>query len=193
MGTEVDRNSESVKNHRDDDFQKLEQDYRRLQEKTQELISERTHIESELRNIKKQAGRLEEEVRHLRAPPLIVGTLQDVLDPERAIVRSSNGTVFQVSLNQRIEPELLKPGTRVALNQDTLSLVEVLHDAWDPIVSGSEMVEKPDITYDMVARLDDEILSVREAIELPLTKPQLFTKVGINLLIKQKSFTSGST
>ena len=118
-------------------------------------------------------------MRHLRAPPLIVGTLQDVLDPERAIVRSSNGTVFQVSLNQRIEPELLKPGTRVALNQDTLSLVEVLHDAWDPIVSGSEMVEKPDITYDMVAGLDDEILSVREAIELPLTKPQLFTKVGI--------------
>ena len=179
MGTEVDRNSESVKNHRDDDLQKLEQDFRRLQEQTQELISERTHIESELRNVKKQAGRLEEEVRHLRSPPLIVGTLQDVLDPERAIVRSSNGTVFQVSLNQRIEPELLKPGTRVALNQDSLSLVEVLHDAWDPIVSGSEMVEKPDITYDMVAGLDDEILSVREAIELPLTKPQLFVKVGI--------------
>ena len=48
-----------------------------------------------------------------------------------------------------------------------------------PIVSGSEMVEKPDITYEMVAGLDDEILSVREAIELPLTKPELFTKVGI--------------
>ena len=93
MGSEVERNSDSVKNHREDEFQKLEQDYRQLQEQTQELISERTHIESELRNIKKQAGRLEEEVRHLRAPPLIVGTLQDVLDPERAIVRSSNGTV----------------------------------------------------------------------------------------------------
>mgnify|MGYP001980023791 CR=1 FL=1 len=179
MGTEVDRNSKSMKNHRDDDFQKLELDYKKLQEKTQELISERTHIESELRNLKKQAGRLEEEVRHLRAPPLIVGTLQDVLDPERAIVRSSNGTVFQVSLNQRIDPEFLKPGTRVALNQDSLSLVEVLHDAWDPIVSGSEMVEKPDVSYDMVAGLDDEILSVREAIELPLTKPKLFLKVGI--------------
>ena len=149
MGTEVERNSESVKNIKEDDFKKLEQDYRTLQEKTQELISERTHIESELRNVKKQAGRLEEEVRHLRAPPLIVGTLQDVLDAGRAIVRSSNGTVFQVSLNQRIDPEMLNPGTRVALNQDSLSLVEVLHDAWDPIVSGSEMVEKPDITYDL--------------------------------------------
>ncbi|MGB2267333.1 MAG: hypothetical protein ACPH5T_01290, partial [Candidatus Poseidoniaceae archaeon] len=78
MSTDVDQSSEPVQNHRDDDFQILEQDYRRLQEQTQELISERTHIESELRNLKKQAGRLEEEVRHLRAPPLIVGTLQDV-------------------------------------------------------------------------------------------------------------------
>ena len=84
MGTEVERNTDSASNHKDDELKSLEQDYRRLQEKTQELISERTHIESELRAIKKQAGRLEEEVRHLRAPPLIVGTLQDVLDPERA-------------------------------------------------------------------------------------------------------------
>ena len=95
MGTEVDRNSDSVNNHRDDDFQKLELDYTFCRKKLKNLISERTHIESELRNVKKQAGRLEEEVRHLRAPPLIVGTLQDVLDPERAIVRSSNGTVFK--------------------------------------------------------------------------------------------------
>ena len=48
----------------------------------------------------------------------------------QAIVRSSNGTVFQVALNQRLEPKKLKPGTRVALNQDTLAVIEVLHEAW---------------------------------------------------------------
>ena len=179
MGSEVERGSDSIKSSKDDDLQILESEFRNLQEKTQELISERTHLESELRSVKKQASRLEEEVRHLRSPPLIIGSLQDVLDPERAIVRSSNGTVFQVALNQRIEPSLLKPGTRVALNQDTLSVIEVLNDAWDPIVSGSEMIEKPDTTYEMVAGLDEEILSVREAIELPLLKPHLFEKVGI--------------
>ena len=40
---------------------------------------------------------LDEEVRILKNPHLIVGHLQDILDDERAIVRSSNGTVFQVS------------------------------------------------------------------------------------------------
>ena len=64
-------------------------------------------------NIKKRASRLNEEVRILKNPPLIVGHLQDVLDEERAIVRSSNGTVFQVSINQRLSKDKLRPGTRV--------------------------------------------------------------------------------
>jgi proteasome regulatory subunit len=87
--------------------------------------------------------------------------------------------VFQVALNQRLEPKKLKPGTRVALNQDTLAVIEVLHEAWDPMVSGAEMVEKPDITYNSVAGLDEQITTVREAIELPLLEPELFEKVGI--------------
>ncbi|MDB2322701.1 hypothetical protein N9V20_02050, partial [Candidatus Poseidoniales archaeon] len=120
-------------------------------------------METDIRNLKKRAQRLDDEVRLLRAPPLIIGHLQDVLDDRTAIVRSSNGTVFQVSLNQRLEPKTLKPGTRVALNQDTLAVIEVLHDAWDPMVSGAEMVTKPDISYDEVAGLDEQVETVREA------------------------------
>jgi len=102
------------------------------------------------------------------------------LDDERAIVRSSNGTVFQVSINQRLDPTKLKPGTRIALNQDTLSIIEILHDAWDPMVSGAELLEKPTTTYESVGGLDEEILQMREAIELPLEKPELFRKIGID-------------
>ena len=45
---------------------------------------------------------------------------------------------------------MLKRGVRVALNQDTLAVIEVLHDAWDPMVSGAEMIEKPTVNYDSV-------------------------------------------
>jgi proteasome regulatory subunit len=41
------------------------------------------------------------------------------------------------------------------------------------------MVEKPDVDYDSVGGLDEQILQVREAIELPLENPGLFKKVGI--------------
>ena len=41
------------------------------------------------------------------------------------------------------------------------------------------MIEKPTVNYDSVAGLEEQKLSVREAIELPLNKPELFAKVGI--------------
>ena len=163
----------------DDDIRELEEAYAKLRDESQQLINERTSLESEVRTLRKKVERLDENVNLLKMPPHIIGHLQDVLDHERAIVRSSNGTVFQVSLNQRLDPDKLKPETRVALNQDSLSVIEVLHEAWDPMVSGAEMVDKPDITYDEVAGLSEQVESVREAIELPLIKPELFEKVGI--------------
>ena len=179
MGTEVDSGASEPLGADDSDLKALEKDFKELQDEAQRLLSERVHLENDLANIKKRASRLDEEVRILKSPPLIVGHLQDILDDERAIVRSSNGTVFQVSINQRLDNEKLRPGTRIALNQDTLSIIEILHDAWDPMVSGAEMMEKPNTTYESVGGLDEQILQVREAIELPLEKPELFRKVGI--------------
>ena len=179
MGTEVDNGKGEPHGNDDSELKALAIDFKNLQDEAQRLLTERVHLENDLASVKKRASRLDEEVRILKSPPLIVGHLQDVLDDERAIVRSSNGTVFQVSINQRIDPDILRPGTRIALNQDTLSIIEVLHDAWDPMVSGAEMVEKPDVDYDSVGGLDEQILQVREAIELPLENPGLFKKVGI--------------
>jgi proteasome regulatory subunit len=132
MGTDVGNSSSDIQVNEDSDLKSLEQDFKELQDEAQRLLSERVHLENDLANIKKRASRLDEEVRILKSPPLIIGHLQDVLDDERAIVRSSNGTVFQVSINQRLDPTKLKPGTRIALNQDTLSIIEILHDAWEP-------------------------------------------------------------
>lgn len=179
MVGEVGTPSKDIKASTDEDLKMLEDEFRALQDQTQDLINERAHMESEIRSLKKRANRLDEEVRSLKSPPLIVGHLEDILDKERGIVRSSNGTVFQVALNQRLSTEVLKPGVRVALNQDTLAVIEVLHDAWDPMVSGAEMIERPEIGYDSVAGLDEQKQSVREAIELPLNSPELFKKVGV--------------
>ena len=109
MGTEVDKNSNTLLGKEDKDLKILEQDYTRLKDEAQRLISERIQLENDLSKVKKRANRLEEEVRILKNPPLIVGHLQDVLDDERAIVRSSNGTVFQVSINQRLSRDKLRP------------------------------------------------------------------------------------
>ena len=149
-----------------------------LTSKSQELVTEKLFLENEVNQLKKRASRLDDEIRILKEPPFIVGFIQDVVENE-AIVRSSNGTIFQVSINPRIDHDLLRPGARVSLNQDTLAIIEVLNDGWDPLVSTSEIVEKPKTTFEDIGGMEEEILSIRQAIELPLTKPDAFEKMGL--------------
>ena len=149
-----------------------------LTRNSQELLTEKLFLENEVNQLKKRVTRLDDEIRILKEPPFIVGFIQDIIDSE-AIVRSSNGTIFQVSINPRIDRELLRPGARVSLNQDTLAIIEILSDGWDPLVSTSEIVEKPKTTFSDIGGMDKEILSIKQAIELPLTKPEAFEQMGL--------------
>ena len=177
MGSEV-RNPSTDNITVDDELRKLQSEYTALHEEASQLVAERAQLESSIMKLKKKAIRLESEVALLKSPPMIIGHIQDVLDEERAIVRSSNGTIFQVSLNPRLLREKIGPGARVALNQDSLAVVEVLTDAWDPIVSGAEVSGKPDITYSEIGGLDEEIEQIR-VVEWPLEKPEVFRNIGI--------------
>ena len=157
----------------------LKRDFEMLADRTQTLLTEKLLLENEITQVSKRAGRLEEDLRHLKSPPLVVGHVQDVIE-DRAIVKSSNGTVFLVTYNPRINHEDLLPGSRVTLNQDTLSIIEVLNDGWDPLVSASEIIHKPDTKFSMLGGLDQQITSLREAVELPILNPDAFSKFGID-------------
>ena len=171
--------------HRQDDpsnissVSNLQSEIKGLSETAQQLLTDKLLLESEISQVKKRASRLEEEIRNLRTPPMVIGHIQDITD-EGAIVRSSNGTVFLVSINPRINESLLIPGARVALNQDNLSVIEVLSDSWDPLVVTSEIIEKPSVTFDDVGGLEEQIVQIREAVELSFTNREDFEKFSID-------------
>ncbi len=150
-----------------------------LTKDSQDLLTEKLFLENEVHQLKKRVSRLDEEVSILKQPPFIVGFIQDITG-NGAIVRSSNGTIFQVSVNPRIDSGQLKAGSRVSLNQDTLAIIDVLNDGWDPLVSTSEIIDKPDVSFKDIGGMKDEILSIQQAIELPLKKPEAFDKMGLS-------------
>ena len=156
----------------------LQNEIRDLSETAQQLLTDKLLLESEVSQVKKRASRLEEEIRNLRAPPMIIGQLQDLTE-DGAIVRSSNGTVFLVSVNPRIDSSKLVSGCRVALNQDTLSVIEVLPDSWDPLVITSEIIEKPEVSYEDIGGLTDQISEIRETVELSFTNRDDFKRFSI--------------
>jgi len=65
------------------------------------------------------------------------------------------------------------------MNQDTLAVIDILDEAFDPLVSGAEIIEKPNIKYSDLGGLDEQIREIRDAIELSLEKPEEFEKFGI--------------
>tara|TARA_B100000902_G_scaffold21934_2_gene26353 strand:+ start:5091 stop:6305 length:1215 start_codon:yes stop_codon:yes gene_type:complete len=157
----------------------LQNEMKVLSETAQQLLTDKLLLESEISQVKKRASRLEEEIRNLRTPPMIIGHLQDMTE-DGAIVRSSNGTVFLVSVNPRIESSLLVPGCRVALNQDTLSVIEILSDSWDPLVVTSEIIEKPTVSFNDIGGLKNQIKEIRETVELSFTNKEDFERFSID-------------
>ena len=157
---------------------KLRNEYKDLSSDAQQLLTEKLYLENECARLKKRVNSLDEEVRSLRKPPFVVGHVQDRVE-DKAVVRSSNGTVFLVTINTRIDEEKIKPGARVALNQDSLSIIEVLNDSWDPIVTSAEIIERPNSSVDDLGGLDEQIKELRESIELPLNRPEVFHDFGI--------------
>ncbi|MDI6888976.1 MAG: proteasome-activating nucleotidase [Methanocellales archaeon] len=159
---------------------------RQLEERNLKLREEYSRVESEKRSAESEKLRYEREVRKLRSelerlktPPLVIGTILDVLENGKVVIKSSTGPRFVVGSSQFIDGTDLQPGTRVALNQQTLAVVGVLSSPKDPTVYGMEIIESPSVDYDQIGGLKAQIQELREAVELPLIKPDAFAKVGI--------------
>ena len=124
--------------------------------------------------------KLKSESEQLRSPPLIIGTVTDVVDPTRVIVRSSAGPRFLVRSSPSVNVDELKPGVRCTLNQQSLAIVELLPTSFDAQVYGMELTDSPQENYADIGGLDPQINEIKEAVELPLKRPELFLKIGID-------------
>lgn len=137
-------------------------------------------LENEMINMDREIKRIKNELERLRTIPLIIGTIVEVIDDSRIVVKSSGGPIFIVSYSSYINSKDLVPGLRVALNQQSLAVVDVLPVEKDPSILAMEIDEKPGESYLEIGGLRDKLREVREVVELPLLKPELFEKVGID-------------
>ena len=157
-----------------------------LEDRNTELREQLRQIEADKRYLETQKVRYEREVRkfkgeieQMKSPPLVIGTVTDLIDENRVIVRSSAGPRFLVGVSQSLDLELVKPGARCTLNQQSLAIVEILPTNYDAQVYGMEVIEAPSERYEDIGGIEKQIIEIREAVELPLKKPEVFLKMGI--------------
>ncbi len=179
-GEDDPRNEEELKQYLLDRIARLESRNMELKEHARQLDIEKKNIESQKIRYEREIRKLKSEIEKLRSPPLVIGTVSDIIDEGRVIIQSSAGPRFMVRVSNYVKPEDIKPGLRCTLNQQSLTIVEVLPESFDTQIYGMEVVDSPYETYDDIGGLEEQIREIKEAVELPLTKPELFASVGIS-------------
>mmetsp|Transcript_17916 Transcript_17916/g.28000 ORF Transcript_17916/g.28000 Transcript_17916/m.28000 type:complete len:445 (-) Transcript_17916:228-1562(-) len=147
------------------DFLLMEQEY--IQ--NQEVLKPREEKEQEER------GKVED----LRGSPLSVGSLEEMIDDNHAIVSSSVGPEYYVNILSFVNQDLLEPGCSVLLHNKVMSVVGILSDDADPMVSVMKVDKAPLESYADIGGLEAQIQEIKEAVELPLTHPELYEDIGI--------------
>lgn len=115
----------------------------------------------------------------LRGSPLAIGTLEEFIDDDHAIVSSGLGLEYYSVIMSFVDKDLLEPGCTVILNNKDHTVVGVMESDIDPLVSVMKLERAPTETYADIGGLESQIQEIKESVELPLTNPELFQEMGI--------------
>uniref|UniRef100_A0AAY5EQZ1 26S proteasome regulatory subunit 4 n=1 Tax=Electrophorus electricus TaxID=8005 RepID=A0AAY5EQZ1_ELEEL len=158
----------------------------RLKLLKQERIKDYLLMEEEFIRNQEQMKPLEEKqeeerskVDDLRGTPMSVGTLEEIIDDNHAIVSTSVGSEHYVSILSFVDKDLLEPGCSVLLNHKVHAVIGVLMDDTDPLVTVMKVEKAPQETYADIGGLDSQIQEIKESVELPLTHPEYYEEMGI--------------
>jgi 26S proteasome regulatory subunit T4 len=152
-------------------------------------IREHREVEARLKrmreNVKDLVARYqktEDDLSALQSVGQIIGDVLKRLDSDRFIVKASSGPRYVVGCRTKLNHEKLLPGTRVALDMTTLTIMRILPREVDPTVFHMKSGEEDGgVSFSDIGGLNDQIRELREVIELPLTNPELFIRVGIKV------------
>ncbi|BDA42297.1 26S proteasome regulatory subunit 4 homolog [Coccomyxa sp. Obi] len=145
------------------------------------LLMEEEFVSNQER-LKPQEERNEEErtkVDELRGSPMSVGSLEEIIDENHAIVSSLVGPEYYVNIMSFVDKSQLEPGCSILLHNKVLSVVGILQDEADPMVSVMKVEKAPLESYADVGGLEQQVQEIKEAVELPLTHPELYEDIGI--------------
>ncbi|KAF2072595.1 hypothetical protein CYY_006092 [Polysphondylium violaceum] len=121
----------------------------------------------------------EKTIEEIRGDPLTVGSLEEIIDDNHAIVSSTVGPEHYVRIMSFVDKSKLFLGATVLLHNKTLSIVGVIDGEVDPMVNVMKVEKAPTESYSDIGGLETQVQEMKEAIELPLTHPELYEEIGI--------------
>ncbi|KAH7640121.1 26S proteasome regulatory subunit 10B [Dermatophagoides farinae] len=155
------------------------QDYRKKINEHRQIEVRLKDVRDQLKESNKQYEKSENDLKALQSVGQIVGEVLKQLTEDNFIVKATNGPRYVVGCRRQLDKARLKPGTRVALDITTLTILRWLPREVDPLVYNMSHEDPGDVTYSSIGGLAEQIRELREVIELPLMNPELFQRIGI--------------
>lgn len=88
---------------------------------------------------------------------------------------------YVVGLHKTLAPTDIEEGMRIGVERGPkLQIVLPLPPRIDPTVSMMTVEEKPNVTYGDVGGCAEQVVKIREVVEMPLLTPEKFIKLGID-------------
>jgi proteasome regulatory subunit len=149
-----------------------------LEAQNEEMRDKLLDANAENNKYQQKLERLTHENKKLKQSPLFVATVQEITDEGVIIKQHGNNQEALTEVTDEMR-EGLEPDARVAVN-NSLSIVKSLEDETDVRARVMQVDASPEVTYQDIGGIEEQIEEVRETVEMPLKNPGMFEEVGID-------------
>jgi proteasome regulatory subunit len=133
-------------------------------------------LEEENRLLNETVTRLRNELERYKTPPLMVCEIKEILE-NNAIIRVPNGNLFFVCVSESCEN--LSTGDSVLVDQKNLNVIRKFIKTKNFNVEQFVIMQNPKENFNDVGGLAKQINEIEEVVTLPMQKPELFKRIGI--------------
>ncbi len=149
-----------------------------LEQQNEEIRDKLLDANAENNKYQQKLERLTHENKKLKQSPLFVATVQEITDEGIVIKQHGNNQEALTEVTDEMRDDLT-PDDRVAVN-NSLSIVKQLDDETDVRARVMQVEQSPDVSYEDIGGIDDQMEEVRETVEMPIESPDMFDEVGID-------------
>jgi len=136
-----------------------------------------SQLEEENKILKQTLEHMKSELKKFQSPPLMVAEIKEKCG-DNYLIRLNNGNEFFVGYTSNLGA--LNPGDSVLVEQKNLTITKKINTSTAFNVERFVIIEKPTLSWSDIGGLEKQENEIKEVIELPMKKPELFRKVGIS-------------
>jgi proteasome regulatory subunit len=161
----------------------IKDEEKEMNEQITKLKEENKVANLQVRRLQEEGAMLRElfnnannELNQMKKPALLVAEI-GTIKGDKAVIKLTNGNKFYCYVSKDVKG--LRAGDTVLVDQKSLNVVEKVELQDSSEVEKFVIMEKPKERWEEIGGLQEEIQEVKEVIELPLKKPELFERIGI--------------